>query len=71
MLLKDILNKLFWGVDFQLHILDKDFQVVEESNICKVITYNKFDNFVAQFLDYEINGIDVYNNIIIFTILKK
>lgn len=69
MLLKDILNKLFWGVDYQLYILNDDFQIIGESNICKVNSCNKFDKFVSQFLNYKINGIDLMNNTIIITIL--
>lgn len=71
MLLKDILNKLFWGVEYQLYFLDNDFQIIGESNICRVNNLNKLDNFVSQFLNYKINGIDLMHNTIIITILLE
>lgn len=71
MLLKDILNQLFYGVNYQLYFLDNDFNVFLKSTIYKKDFYNKFSDFVSQYLNNEINGIDLKDNTIIITILLK
>lgn len=68
MKLKDILDKLFYDVQFKVKVLDKNQNVVCQGNVLQRGLYNTIDEFTAQFLNNQVVGIDVNDDIIIIIV---
>lgn len=68
MKLKDILEKLFYDVQFKVKAVDKNQNDVCEGNAIQLGLYNMVDEFTAQFLNNQVVGIDVNEDIIIIIV---